>query len=127
MVLSMPVCMCDSARQHAHLAIAIALHHALAERVVPQPLLQARAICAGVIEAAAGLLAADGAWDVPDEVSRLCQPLADAPLQARQEGAALMCWQEARACIPGVSLRQQYSKRDGLQASIVLRWCPGSC
>ena len=85
--------------QHAHLAIAVALHHALAEGVVPQPLLQARAVGAGAVKAAAGLLAAEGARDVPDEVASLCQPLADAPLQARQEGTALMCWQEARACV----------------------------
>ena len=95
----MHICMCASAQQQKHLAVAVALHHALAEGVVPQPLLQARAVGAGAIKAATGLLAAEGARYVPDEVPGLCQPLADTSLQARQEGAALMRWQEARACI----------------------------
>ena len=90
-MLSTYACMRGSAWLQKHLAIAVPFHHTLAERIVLQPLLQARAVGAGAVEAAAGLLAADGARDVPDEVSCLCQPLADAPLQACQEGTALMC------------------------------------
>ena len=90
-----------------------------------QPLLQAQAVGAGAIKAATGLLAAEGARDVPDEVPGLCQPLADAPLQARQEGAALMRWQEARACIRCASASEaELSAREFVGLALVLQWCP---
>ena len=88
-------------RQSAtHLAIAISCHSALAQAMLFQSLLEARAVAADLRQREQlRLVSADSARDVPNEVPRLRQALADSALNSRQVSTNVQRWEQAMPCM----------------------------